>query len=194
MKRLTFATAALILSGGAAMACDPGKPGVDLTGEEAQAVYDCIAEELHAGYATGPKRWIPAEYVETYRDWVPASAFPAAPGFHDGRFLTTWVNEVGAEAYMQYAEDPEIPAGTLIAKESFRVTDDGLVEMGPLFLMEKVAAGVSPETDDWYYMMVAPNGTPQGVNVMTACSECHQGTFGWQGGLGYPVEEARIAN
>jgi cytochrome c553 len=41
-------------------------------------------------------------------------------------------------------------------------------------------------------MMVAPNGSPQAVNVFTACSECHQENFGEQGGLGYPVEDARI--
>jgi len=30
------------------------------------------------------------------------------------------------------------------------------------------------------------------VPVVQACSECHMGNFGHQGGLGYPVEEARI--
>lgn len=174
-------------------ACDPGKAGADLTGDEAKAVYDCIAADLHKGYATGDKRWIPAEFVNDYRGWTLASGFPAAPGFHGDRFLVTWVNSVGADAYLQYAENPTIPAGTVIAKESFGVDDKGKVQMGPLFLMQKVEAGVSPKTDDWYYMMVAPNGMPQAVEVVSACSECHQGNFGHQGGLGYPVEEARIA-
>lgn len=117
---------------------------------------------------------------------------PAAPGFHSGRFLNTWVNSVGAEEYLKYAENPTIPAGTVIAKESFGVSDEGKVSRGPLFFMEKVAAGTSPETDDWYYTMVSANGQPMAVNVISACSECHQGNFGDTGGLGYPVEEARI--
>jgi len=174
-------------------ACDPGKAASELTGAEAQAVYDCIAADLHKGYATGDKRWIDAGFVRYYRDWTRASSFPAAPGFHGERFLVTWVNPTGADAYLDYAEDPVIPSGTVIAKESFAVGDDGKVHAGPLFLMQKVEAGVSPQTDDWYYMMVAPDGAPVAVEVMSACSECHQANFAHQGGLGYPVEEARIA-
>ena len=30
------------------------------------------------------------------------------------------------------------------------------------------------------------------VPVITACSECHQGNFGFRGGLGYPDEEVRV--
>ncbi|MGS4945884.1 hypothetical protein ACVDG3_10440 [Meridianimarinicoccus sp. RP-17] len=188
---LTAFGASVLMAGGA-LACDPGKPGSELTGDEAQAVYDCLAEALHDGYTSGAKQWIPTDKVDDYRNWTLASSFPAAPGFHDNRFLLTWVNDVGAEEYLRYAENPKIPAGTWIAKESFSVNDDGNVRPGPLFLMQKVQAGTSPETDDWYYMLVAPNGSPMGVDVMTACSECHQGAYGFQGGLGYPVEEARI--
>jgi len=173
-------------------ACDPGKAASELTGAEAQAVYECIAADLQQGYAAGDKRWIPAEFVNDYRGWTRASSFPAAPGFHGERFLVTWVNSAGADAYLEYAENPTIPAGTVIAKESFGVSGDGKVQKGPLFLMQKVEAGVSPQTDDWYYMMVAPNGAPMAVEVISACSECHQGNFGHQGGLGYPVEEARV--
>lgn len=188
---LTALGASLLMAGGA-LACDPGKPGAELTGAEAQEVYDCLAEALHDGYTTGAKQWIPADKVEDYRNWNRASKFPAAPGFHGNRFLSTWVNDTGAAEYMRYAENPSIPAGTWIAKESFSVTDAGESRPGPLFLMQKVEAGTSPETDDWYYMAVAPNGTPMAVNVITACSDCHQGAYGFQGGLGYPVEEARI--
>jgi len=176
-----------------AAACDPGKPGDSLTGEEAQAVYDCIKAELHAGYMTGDKGWIPAEFIAGYRDWTRVSSMPANPGFHGGRFLLTYVTEPGAREYMKYKDaDVNIPAGTVIAKESFAVTDKGTVEKGPLFLMQKVEAGKSLETMDWYYMAVAPNGAPMAVPVMTACNECHMGNYGHQGGLGYPVEEARI--
>jgi hypothetical protein len=128
-----------------------------------------------------------------YRGWTPVSRVPAAPGFHGARFLLTWVNEVGDEAYLQYAEDPEIPVGTLIAKESFEV-GDGRVVRRPLFLMEKVAEETSPDTMGWYYMMVGADGAPQGIDPWANCNECHMGNFGHQGGLGYPVEEARITN
>ncbi len=197
--RIAAAAAALALAApghfGAAGAaeCDPGKPGTELSHEEAQEVHACIEDELHAGYVQGDKKWIPAEFVSDYRDWTPVSKLPAAPGFHGNRFLLTFVNDAGDDEYLKFLDERgPMPAGTLIAKESFAVNDAGEVEKGPLFLMRKVEEGVSPETNGWYYMMVAPNGEPQAVPVMTACNECHQGNFGFRDGLGYPVPEARV--
>ncbi|WP_150523172.1 cytochrome P460 family protein [Roseibium sediminis] len=180
-------------SGTAHAACTAPKAGDELTGAEAQAVYDCLKDSLHAGYQKGKKRWVDAAFVRDYNTWTRASAFPAAPGFHGGRFLVTYVNDIGAEEYLKYKdEDVHIPAGTKIAKESFSINGKGKVTKGPLFLMEKVEKGKSPKTDDWYYTMVSANGAPQAVNVYTACSECHQENYGQQGGLGYPAEDARI--
>ena len=105
----------------------------------------------------------------------------------------TWVNAVGADAYMDFADEGVvIPAGTVIAKESFDVKPDGKAVPGPLFFMEKVAAGRSPETNDWFYMMVAPNGAPQAVDVVAACHVCHE-AYADQGNLGYPDEDVRAA-
>lgn len=195
----TLRTAALaagffgIASAAQAQSCDPGKPGSELTYDEAQAVYDCIKADLHAGYLQGDKQWIPAEFVRDYRDWTMVNTLPANPGFHGGRFLLTRVNEVGAAEYLKFEEERgPMPAGTLIAKETFAVTEEGKVEKGPLFIMQKVEDGVSPESNSWYYMMVGPDGAPQAVPVMTACNECHQGNYGFRDGLGYPVEEVRV--
>jgi len=193
--RATGIAAALVLAAGSAQAgdCSPGKSGFDLTLDEASEVYECLADSLNEGYQKGSKRWIPADYVENYRDWTKVSSAPAAPGFHSGRFLVTWVNEAGAEEYTKFLEERgPMPEGTLIAKESFSVNEDGKVKKGPLFLMEKVSTDKAPKTEGWYYMMVAPNGQPQAVNVWTACSECHQGNFGHRDGMGYPIEAARV--
>ncbi len=105
----------------------------------------------------------------------------------------TWVNPVGAEEYLKYKEENvNIPAGTIIAKESFKISDKGEAQKGPLFIMEKVKAGTSPETMDWYYMGVLPNGKYMAFDPVKACSKCHMENFGERGGLGYPIEEARI--
>ena len=188
----TVAGSALFAAPGAHAACDAGKAGVDLTGAEAQAVYDCLKADMFAGYKKGNKGWIPRSYVEDYRGWTSASTFPAAPGFHGERFLLTFVNDIGAEQYLKYEDEGfTMPAGTLIAKESFSVDDNGKAKIGPLFIMEKAAAGKSPQTNDWYYMMVAANGRPQAVNVVQACHACHAG-FEASDGMAYPVEEARV--
>lgn len=186
------AGASLFAAPGAHAACDASKAGTDLTGDEAQAVYDCLKDSMLSGYTKGNKRWIDPSYVADYRSWTAASTFPAAPGFHGERFLLTFVNETGAEQYLKYAEEGfTMPAGTVIAKESFSVNAQGKAKAGPLFFMEKAPAGSSPETNDWYYMMVAPNGAPMAVNVVQACHACHSG-FDYRDGLGYPVEEARV--
>lgn len=196
LRTLGLAAAVLLLASGTsaqAASCDPGKPGYELTPEEALGVYECIQESLVTGYQKGNKRWVPKEIVADYRNWVLASKFPAAPGFHGGRFLMTYVNPTGADTYMEYKEeDVVVPAGTIMAKESFNVTDKGKVQKGPLFIMQKVETGKSPKTGDWYYMMVAPSGAPLAVNVYTACSECHLENYGHQGGLGYPEPDARV--
>lgn len=190
---LPIAAVALALSAPTAWAaCDSGKPGGELSYEEARAVYDCIKDELYEGYNAGDKKWVPAEFVRDYRGWTPVSKLPANPGFHGGRFLLTYVSDAGDDEYLKFLEERgPMPAGTVIAKETFAVNDAGKVEKGPLFIMQKVEAGASPETNDWYYMMVAPDGAPQAVPVITACNECHQGNFGFRDGLGYPVEDVR---
>ena len=174
--------------------CTTPRAGDELSFAEANAVYECIAGALHAGYKQGEKRWVNADHVASYRGWTRAATGPANPQMHGDRFLLTYVNDIGAAMYLQYADNPTVPVGTVLAKESFSVDGAGKVEKGPLFLMEKAPAGSSPKTDDWYYSMVSPKGTPVAVNVFKACSECHQGNFGEQGGMGYPVEEVRIQN
>jgi len=197
LRTLTLAAAvaagtAFVAAPGAHAACDASKPGTELTGDEAQAVYDCLKDSMLAGYKKGNKRWIPADRVNDYRSWTSASTFPAAPGFHGERFLLTYVNAVGAEQYLKYEEEGfTMPAGTVIAKESFSVSAKGKAKAGPLFFMEKAAAGSSPQTNDWYYYMVAANGQPQGINVVQACHTCHAG-FDYRDGMAYPVEDARV--
>lgn len=184
-----------LVAGGAAEAgpCDPGKPAGELSLEEAQKVYECLRDSLYAGYnkAEKPEPW--AGYAKAYREWTPVSALPGNPGFHGGRFLLTYVNEVGAEEYLKYLEERgPMPAGTVIAKESFAVTDKGEAKPGPLFFMVKAEPGGAPETADWLYALVTPGGEQMKLDTKKACAECHTGNFGERDGLGYPVEEARI--
>jgi hypothetical protein len=192
--RVAIAAAALCLTAGAASAaCRAPAAADDLTTDQAAQLYDCLKGDMQAGYAKGPKRWIPEGYVADYRGWTQASVAPAAPGPHGDRFLMTWVNDAGTDAYLEFAdENVVIPAGTVIAKESFDVRPDGIAAPGPLFFMEKVAAGTSSVTNDWFYMMVSPAGVPQAVDVVAGCHACHE-NYADQGNLGYPDEDVRAS-
>lgn len=189
---------ALVSTSAQAADCNPSKTlADDMTAEQAQAVYDCLKGDLFKGYNknAGKKFYKQATYAKNYKKWTKAAKHPAAPGFHGSRFLMTWVNSVGAAEYLKYKdENVNIPAGTVIAKESFKISKKGKVQKGPLFFMEKVAKGKSPKTMDWYYSGVAPNGKAMKINPVKACSKCHMENFADQGGLGYPIEEARIGN
>jgi hypothetical protein len=193
---------ALVSTGAHAADCNPSKTlADDMTPEQAQAVYDCLKDGLYKGYNKNAKakegKGNLATYAKDFRDWTVAAKFPAAPGFHGSRFLMTYVNSVGADEYLKYKdENVNIPAGTVIAKESFKIgtKGKGKARKGPLFLMEKLAAGTSPKTMDWQYTGVLPNGKPMKFNPVKACSKCHMENFAEQGGLGYPIEEARIGN
>jgi hypothetical protein len=158
---------------------------------EAAALYERIEAEMLAGYREGPKLWIPESRVRSYRDWPRAHAAPARSGAHGGRYLLTRASPTGADAYRAYSDDPRIPAGTILAMESFSV-EDGRPEAGPLFFMEKVEEGVSPETNDWYYYLVGPDGVPLAVDVMTACNACHMEQYGGRDNLAYPPETVRV--
>ncbi len=171
--------------------CNLTIPRDNMTNRDAHDVYLCLADTLSRGYLTGDKRWIPREFVQDFRTWTPASTLPADPGTHSGRFLFTYVNQVGAAQYTKYQESNfTMPVGSVIAKESFSVTKKGKAKPGPLFIMQKAAAGASPKTNDWYYMMVSPKGKPLSVNVFRACNDCHEG-FADSDYMGYPEEEVR---
>jgi hypothetical protein len=56
-----------------------------------------------------------------------------------------------------------LPAGSVVAKDSFAVTAAGDVFAGPLFIMEKMSQGFNAASRDWRYTMIMPDGSVFGV-------------------------------
>lgn len=159
----------------------------DFTQDQIDALYDCVRDELPAAYGAGDN-----EIAAVYRNWEAAATGPAAPGFHGGRFLNTFVNEVGHADYIRYEEDDEsfeMPVGTVIAKESYTLRD-GAPRLGPLFIMTRGVTADYPDTDGWIYSAVQPNGDPMGIS-QSFCHDCHGG-FSFGDSLGYPAFEVRL--
>ncbi len=124
-----------------------------------------------------------------YRDWTQASTRPAVAGPHGERLLNTFVNAVGAEQYLAFAQGAfAMPIGSVLAKESITIRD-GEARTGPLFLMTKVED--ADEFGNWFYSVVQPNGKPMGIS-QSFCHDCH-GTFAASDSMGYPLEEVRAA-
>lgn len=197
MKSISLLAAATILAliGGAqaaladAHSCTFDKDPIDFDQAEIDALYACVVDDLAAGYAKEGH-----EIGSVYRDWVPTATGPYNPGPHGERFLNTFANDVAAGQYTQYAfGEFEMPVGSVLAKESYALKDDGTPRPGPLFIMTKVeAGGEAAEFDNWVYSAVQPNGKNMGIQ-QSFCHNCHQ-AFADQDSMGYPDPSVRLSN
>ena len=197
MKRTLIAAAALFIAGPALLsstgsalaACETETKKDDLTTEQVQALYECIRDELRAGYAKADDK-----RTSDYTGWKAAATAPAAPGAHGNRFLMTFVNETGYAEYVKYDEErtTPMPVGTELAKESFNVSKKGKVRKGPLFFMTKVAAGEADEFGNWVYAAWSPKGKAMKIK-QKFCHDCH-GAFDEQDAMGYPDEDVRLTS
>ncbi len=161
---------------GACNPCNPCAAGGDevaLSATQAKAAYACIKGSLKAGYAKSGNEW-----VKSYQSWTNYAAQPYVSDTHGGRLVNNYVNARGSN-YGLYEQAGPAPEGTVLAKDSFKVKPNGKVSAGPLFLMEKMAAGFNAESMDWRYTLIMPNGkilgTTGGKNAakMGFCAECH---------------------
>ena len=131
--------------------------------------------------------------------WWQYSTGPYPSGTHGGRLVMNWGNRTGA-SYINYEEAGEMPAGTVIAKDSFSIGAGGKATLGPLFLMEKMAAGFSEATGDWKYTMIMPDGSTFGTTggagdaSVKFCNDCHEAVAEDQDYLFFLPEEYRASN
>jgi len=188
MMRLGLACVATVgFSAAAHAACTTTVDKDDLTHDQINGLYECLKEEMQAGYAKSE------DPVGTdYKTWKPAFTVPGGRGFHGQKFLTTFVNDIGFDEYVKYSdENPVMPVGTVIAKESFFINKKGEAKITALFLMTKVAAGEADEFGNWIYGGIQKSGKAMKVS-QKFCHDCH-GAYDDQDSLGYPEEDKRIS-
>ncbi|AWZ22565.1 hypothetical protein RTM1035_12608 [Roseovarius sp. TM1035] len=195
MKRQLFAAATVIASLSVAQtahAADCAVAVEDPFALEAAAIeeiYSCIKDEMVASYTKEGDA-----VAGAYRDWTVTSSRPAVAGAHGNRLLYTFANDIAAEQYLKYADDGVImPVGSVLAKESITISAKKKAAVtGPLFIMTKGEAGSAPETADWVYAGIQPDGKPMKFK-QSFCHDCH---VAWeaQDMMAYPLEEVRLAN
>jgi hypothetical protein len=141
-----------------------------LDGARAAAIYERIRADMVAGY-----RLSGIAAAEDYVRWRRFNRVPYLSATHGDHYINNYANGL-ARDYGAAASQPE---GALFAKDSFTVTRDGDVHSGPLVLMEKMAPGFSPDTADWRYVMIMPDGSLFGETggleaaEVAYCHECH---------------------
>ncbi len=117
------------------------------------------------------------EIATQYQDWRRFSARAYVSDTHGGRFVQNYGNTI-AKAYGKYENAGTMPAGSVLAKDSF-VVRGGRVFAGPLFVMEKMPAGFKAASGNWRYTLVMPDGkvigatNGKGSKNVEFCIGCH---------------------
>lgn len=161
----------------------------DLTEADIAGIYDCIGDRMVEGYTQGGDM-----VAKNYRNWAVTGTRHGVAGAHGNRLLLTYANEIAAEQYLKFAEEGVVmPVGSRLAKESIKINKKkNAAVVGPLFVMTKLEVGASPETSDWLYGGIQPNGKPMKFK-QSFCHDCHE-SWEDQDFLAYPLEEVRVGN
>jgi len=143
------------------------------SGEELRAAYNGLKASMQASYGTSG-----ANGASEYQEWRNYNTQPYRSATHGGRLVNNYANPT-ASRYGQFEEAGILPVGSILAKDSLKISAGGKATPGPLFLMEKMDAGFDPENGDWKYSLIMPNGTTWGVTGgknskgIRFCSACH---------------------
>ena len=146
----------------------------DLTKGGASEAYRGLAAQMLEGYS---QSGVPT--AAQYQEWQRFNSAPYLSRGHGNRFLNNYGNAI-ARDYLDLEFGDEMPMGSIIAKDSFTVTKTGEIFAGALFLMEKLPRGTDPETADWRYTMIMPDGSLFGDTLgdesakMDFCHSCHE--------------------
>ena len=141
--------------------------------EQAEAIYQALAKDMAERY-----RLSGIESAAEYLSWTRYSTAPYRSVPHGRRYLNNYAN-AAAGGYGRYEDAGIIPPGAVLAKDSFSISKSGEVVPGPLFLMEKMERGFKPESGDWRYTLILPDGsvlgTTEGENARNVafCIKCH---------------------
>ncbi len=164
----------------------------ELADADALSIYDRILDAMVAGYVKSEDPTAAA-----YRSWRRYNTAPYLSATHGKRYVNNYANDV-AKAYGRFEEAGTLPVGSVLAKDSFEVTERGDVVTGPLALMEKMPAGFNPEGRDWRYTTIMPDGslfgTTNGENTRRVefCVECHIAAGDEQDHLFFIPNERRV--
>lgn len=145
----------------------------DLSKNEAKKIYKDLKARMATAYSMSD-----LSEIRGYQSWKVFNDAPFISATHGQRYVNNYANAVAIN-YAILKEGEELPVGSVLAKDSFTVTGDGRVFPGAMFGMEKLAEGANPQTADWRYFMVIPDGsivgdtTGENPHLMAYCHDCH---------------------
>jgi hypothetical protein len=142
----------------------------DMFPNTAETVYQNIRAEMAAGYALARM-----PELRNYLSWRRYNKTPYRSATHGARYVNNYVGD----AYGGFEKAGVQPQGSILVKDSFTATVEGVIYPGPMFVMEKMTPGFNPRGGDWRYSMIMPDGglfgETNGVNSESVafCIGCH---------------------
>lgn len=154
-------------------------------------MYACLHDTMTKVYAKAG-----VAEVADYQSWTNIAKRPYQSATHGSRYVNNYADATGAPAYTKFEQAGEMPEGAVLAKDSFVVDSSGNAQLGPLFVMEKMADGWNETTRDWRYTIIQPDGSVGGVTGgegmdMEFCAACHNSVAPEQDSIMLLPEDAR---
>ncbi|MFK5980998.1 MAG: cytochrome P460 family protein [Rhizobiaceae bacterium] len=144
-----------------------------LTAVEINKVYDELKGRMAGGYKLAK-----LPILKNYQSWKRYNSEPYLSATHGQRYVNNYANGL-VDNYGKLKNGETYPVGTVFAKDSITVTKQKEIYLGAMFVMEKLTKGKSPETADWRYVMVLPDGSMFGdttgdeAESVEYCHACH---------------------
>lgn len=163
-----------------------------LDGTRAEAVYQAIKLQIRNDYARSGD-----PVALAYQGWKRFNVTPYRSPNHGQRFVNHYANDL-ARAYGRYEDIDGLPVGSVLIKDSFVVTESGMLRSGPFFMMEKMPAGFRSAAGTWRFLMIRPDGEIFGMtgskhaDRVAFCGDCHNKAGADQEYLYFPPEDRRV--
>ena len=148
---------------------EPARP----SGDEAERIYVELKADMAKRYRLSRQPG-----AANYQRWKRYNRVPYRSAAHGNRILNNYGNET-ARAYGRFEQAGSLPVGSIIAKDSITVSNDGLAKPGALYLMEKMPDGFNYVSGNWRYTMIMPDGSifgttkGDGAERVEFCIPCH---------------------
>lgn len=140
---------------------------------QAEIIYQIAAPSLEKGYTLSNH-----PVAEAYHTWARFNTAPYLSVTHGNKYINNFANDI-ASTYGRFEDAGAMPVGSVIAKDSFSVTESHEILLGPLFLMEKMPTGFNEVSGNWKYTQIQPDGTVlgetngDGSDAVRYCIACH---------------------
>jgi len=131
------------------------KDGATLPPAVASSAFACLRDKMR--YKNSGHR-----LAGLFEGWSRLDSGPFFSKVHGNRYVAVFAND-RALTTLSAAPDAPITSGVAMATPSFSLAEDGTLEPGPLFLLEKMQKGFNTVGGNWRYTVIGPEGDIIGV-------------------------------